>query len=159
MSRVRLEPASDAVLGLIHRLTVQEPNFWHIPAPLIDRATFDSFPKRWFVGIDEASGKTLGYCALSAYDQYNRSAFFGVLVVRELRSTGAIVHLARAFIDMAFGELGLHTLMSNSIEGSPMARMAEKFGWTRAGVLRDAQLIQGTWHDRVIHQAINPRDR
>ena len=158
-AKVRFESATHQVLPLIHRLSVDEPEFWHIPAPLMDRVTFDSLPKRWFVGTDVASGKTLGYCALSAHDPVNRSGWIGVLVVRELRRAGVVVPLARAFADLCFDEIGVHSLMSSSIEGSPMAILVEKQGWRRVGVLEHAQFIRGEWRNRVIHQMINPHDR
>ncbi len=160
MAKVRFEAASQQVLPLIYRLSVEEPEFWHIPAPLMDRATFDSLPKRWFVGNDIASGKVLGYCALSGHDPINRSGWIGVLVARELRNAGVVVPLARGFAQLCFDEIGLHTLMSNSLEGSPMCILVEKFeGWRRIGVVEHAQFIRGQWRNRVFHQAINPRER
>lgn len=159
MSSLRFEAASQQVLALIHRLTVEEPEFWHIPAPLVDRATFDSLPKRWFVATDVASGKTLGYCALSGHDPINRSGWLGVLVVREFRKTGVVIHLARQFAMLCFDEIGLHSVMTNTLEGAPMAQLADRLGWRKVGVLEDAQFIRGEWRNRVFHQIINPRER
>jgi len=158
-AKVRFESASHQVLPLIYRLSVDEPDFWHIPAPLMDRATFDSLPKRWFVGTDVASGKVLGYCALSAHDPINRSGWIGVLVVRELRRSGVVVALAREFADLCFNEIGVHTLQASALEGSPMAVLVEKQGWRLVGVMEHAQFIRGEWRNRVIHQSINPRER
>jgi len=160
MAKVRFEAASQQVLALVHRLSVEEPDFWHIPAPLMDRDTFDSLPKRWFVGTDVASGKVLGYCALSAHDPINRSGWIGIVVVRELRKAGVVVPLARAFADLCFNEINVRTLMASSLEGSPMSILVEKIGgWRKVGVLEDAQYIRGEWKNRVIHQSINPRER
>lgn len=159
MSGIKFLQASESQLAMIYRLTIQEPEFWHVPEHLVSRADFDSYGKRWFVGTDTASGKVIGYCALGGHDKINRSGSVGILVSRELRGSGAVLHLARAFVDMLFLELGLHTLMSDSREGAPMGLMAERFGWTRVGLLRDVQMIRGEWRNRVIHQKINPYEQ
>lgn len=101
------------------------------------------------VGVED--GTVLGEVVLFELDEDNESMVFRIaLVGPAVFGHGFGTEATRLVRDFAFDQLGLHRLSLEVFDHNPRARRVyDKCGFVVEGVRRDAQRIEGTWHDAI----------
>jgi ribosomal-protein-alanine N-acetyltransferase len=102
---------------------------------------------------DEAAGARplLGTCTLAEVDQTHRRAELGVALLPEAMGRGLATAAARAAIDYAFEELGLHRVTADADpRNAPALALLERLGFRREGLLREHYRQGEEWQDGVL---------
>ncbi|MGV1008297.1 MAG: GNAT family N-acetyltransferase [Dermatophilaceae bacterium] len=101
--------------------------------------------------VDAEDGTVLGEVVLFGLDEDNESMVFRIaLVGPSVFGHGFGTEATRLVRDFAFEQLGLHRLTLEVFDHNPRARRVyEKCGFIVEGVRRDAQRIDGIWHDAI----------
>ena len=96
--------------------------------------------------VDGALGGTLG---LHYVDWFDRSAELGYWVASRWEGHGYVTRAARRMVEVAFGAAGLHRLVIRcAIDNARSRRVAERLGFRREGLLREAQWVGGRFLDQ-----------
>lgn len=96
--------------------------------------------------IDGTLGGTLG---LHYVDWFDRSAEIGYWIASCREGRGYVTRAARRMIEVAFGTVGLHRLVIRcAIDNARSRRVAERLGFRREGLLREAQWVGGRFLDQ-----------
>jgi len=101
------------------------------------------------VAVEEET--ILGEVVLFELDEDNESMVFRIaLVGPSVFDQGYGTEATRLVRDFAFEQLELHRLSLEVFDDNPRARRVyEKCGFLIEGVRRDAQRIDGSWHDAI----------
>jgi RimJ/RimL family protein N-acetyltransferase len=101
--------------------------------------------------VGAQDGTVLGEVVLFGLDEDNESMVFRIaLVGPSVFGRGFGTEATRLVRDFAFDRLGLHRLSLEVFDHNPRARRVyAKCGFVVEGVRRDAQRIDGTWHDAI----------
>jgi len=84
-----------------------------------------------------------GAVALTYIDQENRMAEIGYWLDEQLQGKGIITRSCQALIDHSFKTLGIHRLeIRCSINNPRSQHIAEKLGFIKEGILRDARQLR-----------------
>ena len=103
-----------------------------------------------FVIEDLSSARLLGMVSLHRIDWLRRSGGVGYWVRRSEQGRGIAAEAARAMLDVAFIECGLHRVeVLVALENKPSQRVAEKVGFVREGVARGAEFVNGRYLDHI----------
>lgn len=103
-----------------------------------------------FVIEDQADARLLGMVSLHRIDWLRRSGGVGYWVRRSQQGRGIAPEAARAMLDVAFIECGLHRVeVLVALENKPSQRVAEKVGFIREGVARGAEFVNGRYLDHI----------
>ena len=103
-------------------------------------------------------GDLVGVAALTVRDVPLRAADIGFLLGRRHWGQGHGTAAARALLSFGFGPLGLHRISGECDPDNPAsARVMEKSGLTREGLLREHRWQKGRWVDRLLY-AVLERD-
>jgi RimJ/RimL family protein N-acetyltransferase len=96
-------------------------------------------------------GRVLGEVVLFELDEDSESMQFRIaLVGPSAFGRGYGTEATRLVRDFAFEQLGLHRLFLEVFDHNPRARRVyEKCGFVVEGIRRDAQRIDGRWHDAI----------
>jgi ribosomal-protein-serine acetyltransferase len=96
--------------------------------------------------VDGALGGTLG---LHYVDWFDRSAEIGYWVAARVEGRGYVTRATRRLVEVAFEAAGLHRLVIRcAIDNARSRRVAERLGFRREGVLREAQWVGGRFLDQ-----------
>lgn len=123
----------------------------------------DGFP---VIGCEGGDGRLLGfatYGTFRAWPAYKYSVEHSIYIEREHRGQGLGGQLLGALIEAA-GRQGKHTLIAGiDLENAGSIALHERFGFERAGVIRQAGFKFGRWLDLVFYQLLlngpsNPQD-
>ena len=96
--------------------------------------------------IDGTLGGTLG---LHYVDWFDRSAEIGYWIASCREGRGYVTRAARRMIEVAFDTVGLHRLVIRcAIDNARSRRVAERLGFRREGLLREAQWVGGRFLDQ-----------
>ena len=99
---------------------------------------------------DQASARLLGMVSLHRIDWLRRSGGVGYWVRRSEQGRGIAPEAARAMLDVAFVECGLHRVeVLVALETKPGERGAETVGFVREGVARGAEFVTGRYRDHI----------
>lgn len=101
--------------------------------------------------IEEPSGGViLGVTSLHRIDWARRCAGIGYWVRRSRFGRGLATEATDAVVAHAFGTLMLHRVEALvALANKPSQRVVEKLGFTREGIARDAEFIDGRFLDHV----------
>lgn len=104
----------------------------------------------WAIVAGE-DGTVLGEVVLFELDEDSESMEFRIaLVGPAVFGRGYGTEASRLVRDFAFEQLGLHRLSLEVLDHNPRARRVyEKCGFVVEGIRRDAQRIDGRWHDAI----------
>ncbi len=74
----------------------------------------------------------------------------------ELWGHGLITEAVKALVDIGFGDLRLHRIWASCLPANPAsARVLEKLGFRREGLLRQNLQIRGTWQDSYLYAVLS----
>lgn len=97
-------------------------------------------------------GEMAGRVGLHRIDLMNGTAELGYWLAGKWEGQGLAGAACRALMDRAFAEGGLHRLEIRCGEGNMRSRaLAERLGFREEGLLREAERLNGSWHDLVVY--------
>ena len=126
-------------------------------SPENSRAYAERTEKRFNEAIDWGftifhSGEVAGSIALMNYEALNNVAEIGYWIRSDLAGQGLGTEAARAVCDFGFDEIGLHRVELRAWTENPASiRIAEKLGFVREGLLREASWAQAGYQDMYIY--------
>jgi RimJ/RimL family protein N-acetyltransferase len=102
--------------------------------------------------VELADGEVLaGAAVLWGIDLHNRSAHIGISLRPEFRGRGLAVDAVRVLCEYGFTLRGLRRLGIETLsDNHAMLRTAERAGFAREGVLRQAAWVNGAFLDEVV---------
>lgn len=103
-----------------------------------------------FSAVALESGALAGEVSLWQIDTHHRSAHIGMAVLPAFRGKGISTDMVRIMCRYAFTVLGLHRLQVDTLaDNHAMLAAAERVGFRREAVHRDANWVMGRYIDRV----------
>ncbi len=98
------------------------------------------------------SDEPAGTISLSAYQSLFGLAEIGYWLRSDLAGRGLMTEAARAVADFGFDEIRLHRLeLRAAVDNAASIRIAEKLGFTREGLLREASWAERGYLDLYIY--------
>ena len=100
--------------------------------------------------------KLIGYYYLVDIDQQNRTCNTGSLIGdKDYHGKGIMAEVRQLVFKYAFFELGINRITGRVLVDNIAAiKSAEKFGYVREGVLRQAVFRNGQYHDVIIYSML-----
>lgn len=97
-------------------------------------------------------GETLcGVVGMHPIDRANRQGSIGYWIGAAYEGQGLVTLASRAVLAEAFGHYGLHRMEIRAATGNARSRaVAERLGFTREGVVRDAEWLYDRYVDHVV---------
>jgi ribosomal-protein-serine acetyltransferase len=135
------------------------------PRPEATRAFTENARRDWESGrawifsvvVDESSAGTVG---LSLYQPLLQSAQLGYWLRSDLAGRGLMTEAAAAAVEFGFDELALHRIeLHASPTNCASIRVAEKLGFRREGLMREAARGAGGFHDAYVYGLLETDDR
>jgi len=106
--------------------------------------------KYFFAIIDKATGCYVGEIGFTLLDE--GLAEMGYFIKQDYWNRGIVTEAGEAVLKFAFCTLGLHKIVTGCVkENGGSERVMIKLGFTKEGDLKEHQLVQGVWKDRVIY--------
>jgi len=94
----------------------------------------------------------VGAVGLHHIDRLTRGAEIGYWLAERAGGRGIMTAAARALVEYAFGELGLHRMELVAAVGNVRSRrLAERLGMTHEATLRERLFINGVFHDAALY--------
>ena len=114
----------------------------------VDRSAGRSFT---FAMDDIKTGEFLGHCILASVRPINRTAKVSIAIYKEEnRGKGYGTDAMRVLLRFGFEYLNLHRIGLNVFETNPQAiSVYEKVGFTKVGVLRHTDFVEGQYVNDV----------
>jgi RimJ/RimL family protein N-acetyltransferase len=104
-----------------------------------------------FSVVEVATGELAGETALWEIDSHNRCAHIGLALRPAFRGKGLGTDIVRVQCYYGFTVLGLHRLQIETLaDNYAMLKAAERSGFTREGLVRDAAWVMGEFADEVV---------
>jgi len=104
-----------------------------------------------FSVVELATGELAGEALLWGIDPHNRSAHIGISLRPGCRGRGLAADALRVLCRYGFAIRGLHRLQLETLtDNEAMIRVAEQAGFTREGVARGSDWVNGAFADSVI---------
>jgi ribosomal-protein-serine acetyltransferase len=107
-------------------------------------------------------GRIVGMVGFHSIDWPNRATSLGYWLDRGAQGAGTMTEAVHAMVDHAFAEWGLNRVeIRLDVENEQSRALAERLGFTREGVLRQALWVAGGFHDDAVYAmlATDWRDR
>jgi ribosomal-protein-serine acetyltransferase len=115
----------------------------------------EAFDHTAFKGGIWRGAELIGAIDLHDIDWHNAHARIGYWLDKEYTGHGIMTHSVRIMTEYAFEALGLHRIEIHVATGNRASRrIPERLGFTQEGVLREAQLLRGAYHDHVLYALI-----
>lgn len=97
-------------------------------------------------------GALVGVIGHNRIDWLNRISFPGYWLAQHAQGKGIMTKCCQALVQHAFAELGLNrVVITVAIGNQPSKAIPERLGFTREGVLRDAEWLYDRYVDHVIY--------
>jgi ribosomal-protein-alanine N-acetyltransferase len=136
------------------------PNTMAETRAYVDRILAPPAGQHPFAVVRTADGMLLGGAELQMASIEHRRADMGYVLSPGAWGNGYATEAAAALLHFGFDRLGLHKLSATcDPENAGSARVLEKIGMHREGMLRDHLLIRGEWRDRLLWAALRDRPR
>jgi ribosomal-protein-serine acetyltransferase len=163
----RLRPIRMADTAAIHALV--EGNRTHL-RPWMPWADQDAAATAQFVAHamgESASGTALhlvvldgtaiaGICGFHSFVWAHRATSLGYWLSEGAQGKGLVTEAIRELLDYAFGPLELHRVeLRAAPDNARSLAVAQRLGFTREGVLRDAERVGERWVDSVVHSMLS----
>lgn len=106
--------------------------------------------KYFFAIIEKLSGSYVGEIGFTLLDE--GLAELGYFIKQPFWNRGIVTEAGEAVLEFAFCELELHKMVTGCVKenvGSECVMI--KLGFSKEGELKEHQLVQGEWKDRVIY--------
>jgi [ribosomal protein S5]-alanine N-acetyltransferase len=102
-----------------------------------------------------AEARVVGSIALHPVDLPNLTMMTGYCLRRDLWGRGLVLEAARALLDAAFSQLGLHRIFATcDVRNTGSWRVMEKLGMQREGLLRKDRMVRGEWRDTYVYAVL-----
>ena len=97
-------------------------------------------------------GTLLGTIGLHYVEWFDRSAELGYWITSAAEGRGYVTRAAKAVIGFAFGVVGMHRIVVRCAVGNDRScRVAERLGFRREGLLREAHSVGGKFLDQHLY--------
>ena len=97
-------------------------------------------------------GEIAGNIGLYHIDQLNKIAAIGYWLGEDFQGKGIITNACRKILDYGFSELGLNRIELKCGTGNLKSQaIPERLGFTKEGILRQAELLNGNFHDLYLY--------
>ncbi|MEA2507337.1 MAG: ribosomal-protein-serine acetyltransferase [Actinomycetota bacterium] len=105
-------------------------------------------------------GRAAGTVGLSGLQPLIASAELGYWLRTDLAGRGLMTEAAAAVVAFGFGEAGLHRIeLHAGVANTGSIRVAEKVGFKRMGMLRDASCGKAGWYDCHVFDLLESDER
>ena len=105
---------------------------------------------RYQLAVEEPRLGLIGSCGIRITDPEHLQVSFGCELGREHWGHGYAIEAARALIEFAFSELGMHRIHAEALtENRPALSLARNLGMRIEGLHRQSRQFQGRWWDTV----------
>jgi ribosomal-protein-serine acetyltransferase len=102
-----------------------------------------------------ADGRIAGVIGLHEVDRTARATSVGYWIASGFEGRGLVTRAVRAYVDHAFGPLGLNRVELRAATGNARSQaVAERLGFTREGVLRQAERVGDRYLDSVVFSVL-----
>lgn len=136
---------------------VEETRTERDSARFIADATEERRRRRSLVLAMCVEGAIVGTIGLHYVEWFDRSAELGYWVGSRVEGRGYVTRAARLVFDFAFGTVGLHRIVVRCAVGNDRsARVAERLGMQREGLLREAHYVGGRFLDQQLYSILRP---
>ena len=99
-----------------------------------------------------SSGEIIGSCGISIISTQRRQAAIGYVYRRDVWGKGYATEAAKALVALGFEELGMHRIFTYcDVDNIASARVLEKTGMQREGLVRHDALVRGQWRDSYLY--------
>lgn len=96
--------------------------------------------------------KMVGQIEYNYIDLKNRKTEIGYWLGEPFQGNGFVTKSCRAMIDHAFNELKLNRVeLRCAVENPKSCKIAERLGFKNEGIIRQCELLHGTFYDYVIY--------
>jgi RimJ/RimL family protein N-acetyltransferase len=103
-------------------------------------------------------GTLIGSCGIHVSDLNNREGWVGYCLNSHFWGQGYGTETASALLKFGFDQLRLHRIFALcDPDNAASARVLEKIGMQREGILRARKLRRGQWHDELLYAIIRPK--
>ncbi|MCC6766573.1 MAG: GNAT family N-acetyltransferase [Deltaproteobacteria bacterium] len=131
---------------------VEETRTERDSARFIADATEERRRRRSLVLAMCVEGAIVGTIGLHYVEWFDRSAELGYWITSAAEGRGIVTRAARALLTFAFGTVGLHRIVVRCAVGNERsARVAERLGMRREGLLREAHYVGGRFLDQHLY--------
>jgi RimJ/RimL family protein N-acetyltransferase len=108
----------------------------------------------------KATDDLIGGCRIEIRSPASGSGDVGYVLDRRAWGRGHATEATRALLALAFGPLGLHRVWATcDVENRASARVLEKVGMRREGLLRQHVRRRGEWRDSCLYAILEPEWR
>jgi len=105
--------------------------------------------------VPSGGEEPVGVVELQIGSAEHRRADLGYVLARAAWGHGYASEAAAAMLRFGFGELGLHKISATcDPDNRGSARVLEKIGMRREGLLKEHFLVRGQWRDRLLWAAL-----
>ncbi len=167
--RLRLRELTDADARAVHAWTGDPLVVAHVPLGPLDEAATVAYvaqlvteaqrvPRLGYTFVIErrADGMALGTVSIGIDSFEHRRAELGYILRRDAWGVGHATEAAALARDFAFDHLGVHRLWAVCDPANPAsARVLEKIGMQREGVLRSDLVVHGARRDSVLYAMLD----
>lgn len=99
-----------------------------------------------------SSGELIGACGLYVISTERRQGAIGYVYRRDVWGRGYATEAARALVALGFEKLGMHRIFSYvDVDNAASARVLEKAGMQREGLVRHDVQMRGEWRDSYLY--------
>ena len=134
---------------------VEETRTERDSARFIADATEERRRRRSLVLAMCVEGAIFGTIGLHYVEWFDRSAELGYWIGSRAEGRGYVTRAARLVFDFAFGAVGLHRIVVRCAVGNDRsARVAERLGMQREGLLREAHYVGGRFLDQHLYSIL-----
>ncbi|MEO6030176.1 MAG: GNAT family protein [Candidatus Binatia bacterium] len=134
---------------------VEETRTERDSARFIADATEERRRRRSLVLAMCVDGAIVGTIGLHYVEWFDRSAELGYWVASGAEGRGYVTRAARLVLEFAFGTVGLHRVVVRCAVGNERsARVAERLGLVREGLLREAHFVGGKFLDQHLYSLL-----
>ena len=100
-------------------------------------------------------GRIIGMVGFHGIDWPNRATSLGYWLDQDAQGRGAMTEAVAAMVDHAFAEWGLNRVeIRLDVENARSRALAERLGFTREGVLRQAMWVARDFHDDAVYSML-----
>jgi ribosomal-protein-serine acetyltransferase len=134
---------------------VEETRTERDSARFIADATEERRRRRSLVMVMSVGGAMVGTIGLHYVEWFDRSAELGYWIASGAEGRGYVTRAARAVSGFAFEIVGLHRIVVRCAVGNERSvRVAERLGFRREGLLREAHYVGGRFLDQHIYSLL-----
>lgn len=140
------------------------PNTWADTQDFLERKLDDqrADPRRGFdLAVTLASsGELIGACGITIISTERLQAAMGYAYRRDIWGRGYATEAARALVAFGFEQLGMHRICAYcDVDNIASARVLEKTGMQREGLVRHDAFMHGQWRDSYLYAILEDDPR